>query len=52
MYMKILDLSVNIEWCAVNEKSRKMVLTKTGCFTAVQRTTLVVSLYGNNQSLV
>jgi hypothetical protein len=52
MYMKILDLSVNMEWCAVNDKSRKMALTKTGCSTAVHRTTLVVSSNGKNQSLV
>ena len=46
--MKILDLSVNME----DGKSRKMALTKTGCSTAVHRTTLVVSSNGKNQSLV
>jgi hypothetical protein len=37
---------------AVNEKSRKMVLTKTGCSAAVQRMTLVISSNRNNQSNV
>ena len=50
--MKIPDLSVNREWCAVNEKSRKMALNKTGCSTAVQTTTLVISSNGMNQSFM
>jgi hypothetical protein len=50
-YLKVQDHYVNMEWCAVNEKSRKMVRIKTVCFTAVQRKTLVVSSNGSNKAL-
>jgi hypothetical protein len=52
MYLKVRDRYVNMECCAVNEKSRKMVRIKTVCFTAVRRKTLVVSSNGNNKNLV
>ena len=42
-YLKVRDRYVDMEWCAVNEKSRNMVRIKTVCFTAVRGKTLVVS---------
>ena len=51
-YLKDRDRYVDMEWCAVNEKSRKMVRIKTVCFTAVRRKTLVIYSNGSNKNPV
>ena len=52
IYFKVEDLCAYTIWCVVNEKSRKMVRIRIVCFTAVRKSSLVISLRGSNRSLM